>query len=250
MTMTIEARSPYLWSTTEMRRPSADRPAWADTAFRDFEKILLSANEDYPCHFGVQAQQQGHNWFAVLESASTDSDYADLTQLLRRFRNRAWTGPKRQSLIVFHGPPGHIDLHRDRDEFWRTLTQLSRHDVAPWPADVPRDARDPRWQWCFDGEPWFVFALSPGYRNHRSRSVTACLALVFQTQRVFAGMSGTTRSGQAAKQLIRQRLHDFDGIAPHPHLGTAESSSSYKWRQYFLTDDNCPLPVQACPFSR
>jgi FPC/CPF motif-containing protein YcgG len=151
---------------------------------------------------------------------------------------------------VFVGPPRpayHLDA--DIARFWSLLALLTAHDPTPWPVDRPSDPRDPAWQWCFAGEPWFTFMCSPAYRARLSRNLGPCLTLIFQTRRVFDGLSGESVAGQAAKARIRSSLLAYDRVPAHPHLGGAGASSSFKWRQYALPDDQTELPPENCPWA-
>nr|CTQ90757.1 hypothetical protein [Kibdelosporangium sp. MJ126-NF4] len=219
-------------------------------ARRDLMARLL-ADEGYPCHFGVRGQKAGNNWYAVVdETAGGAAGVAALAATIREFQRVAWSGPKRQSLIVFAGPPDpRPDLGRDTARFWTLLSALTAADDQPWPENRTRDEKDPQWQWCFAGEPWFVFAGSPAYRARRSRDLGPCLTLVFQVRRVFEGLSGSTPAGQAAKAQVRDGLLRYDTVEPHPHLGDPLHSSVFKWRQYVLPDDQRILPEQGCPFT-
>ena len=221
---------------------------WLTPAYVVFTRSVLSLAPDYPCYLGARGQLDGNNSFAALDERA-DGAVAQLARSLVTFRRRAWTGPKRQSLIVFVSPPQPpADLDAEFARFWDLLAALHRYDPAPWPVDMPTDPRDPAWQWCFAGEPWFTFMCSPAYRARRSRNVGPCLTLVFQTRRVFDGLSGTSVAGQAAKARIRKRLHAYDAVPPHPHLGDGTSSTRHKWRQYALPDDQAELALDACPW--
>ncbi|WP_405616616.1 YqcI/YcgG family protein [Streptomyces sp. NBC_01508] len=224
---------------------------WLPDVYTTFAQTLLSPSA-YPCHFGVQGQQRGHNWFAAVDSRLPESHGVPaLAHTLLAFREQAWSGPKRQSLVVFVGPPDpDAELAYHHAQFWQLLRDLSALDPAPWPDSVPHRADDPDWQWCFAGEPWFVFASSPGYRARRSRDLGPCLTLVFQTGRVFQGIGGSTVAGQAAKRRVRGRLEEYDGIGPHPALGDPDFSSQYKWRQYALPDDQTVPAGPVCPFRK
>lgn len=224
---------------------------WLPGVLTTFDTTVRARRPDYPCYFGTRGQVDGNNWFTVVdERAPGGFDVAALARSLSTYRDRAWTGPKRQSLIVFVGPPeptAGLDGHTAR--FWRLLTEISRRDPAPWPSDVPTEPSAPDWQWCFAGEPWFAFMCSPGYQARRSRNVGPCLTLVFQTRRVFDGLSGASHAGQAAKARVREAVLAYDAVPPHPHMGGADGSSVHKWRQYALPDDQRDLPGQ-CPWSR
>jgi len=226
---------------------------WLAGAAAAFQARLLAA-EPYPCDFGVHGQQRGHNCLTAVDSRLPgEHGVPALAAALLAFARRAAHGPPRQSLVAFCGPPDDptdaAQLEQHSSRFWRLLAELSAEDPAPWPAAVPGDPAHPRWQWCFGGQPWFVFALSPAYLARRSRSVGTCLTLVFQTPRVFQGLSGSTPAGQQAKRRIRARLVEYDGMPAHPHLGDAEHSSTHKWRQYVLPDDGRIFPPDQCPIT-
>lgn len=230
--------------------PSRDAPwDWVPSAYSTFENRLLDLDPDYPCHFGVHGHREGHNSFTALDRRVDAFGVEPLARTIARYRQRAWSGPKRQSLIVFVGPPDErprLDEHREA--FWAILRELELHDSLPWPEGAPRDPADPAWQWCFDGEPWFVFATSPVYRRRRSRNLGPCLTLVFQVRRVFEGLGGSSAGGMAAKAQVRARLGRYDTVPPHPHLGEPDRSSVHKWRQYFLPDDQQEYDTGGCPY--
>jgi hypothetical protein len=231
----------------ELRRQSL--PAWFPDAYDALVARLCGPGPDYPCHFGVQGQQRGFNRFWAVDATAPDRyGVRALAGALQAFQYLAARGPRRQSLIVFVGPPHPVpSLACDHSRFWRLLAGLARHDPVPWPADQPHDPADPRWQWCFAGEPWFVFAGSSAHVSRRSRDLGPCLTVVFQSRRVFHGLGGGTRSGQEAKRKVRRGLARYDQVAPHPHLGDAGASSTHKWRQYVLPDNQQTWPLDACP---
>lgn len=230
------------------REPPGD---WLPGAYQTFVRRLFDPEQDYPCYFGVRGQRHDNNWFWLVDNRRPNQyGVGALAVALGAFRARAWTGPVRQSLVVFIGPPDPAPVLADHhSQFWRLLDDLTMSDPAPWPVDQPTDPVDPRWQWCFAGEPWFVFGASPAHTARRSRNLGPCLTIVFQTRRVFQGLGGNTARGQAAKAKVRRLLAASDLVPPHPHLGDANHSSTHKWRQYVLPDNDAVSPVDSCPFT-
>lgn len=241
-----------LWKRDQVLAATADQPPWdwLQPAYRTFSAKLRDPDQKFPCIFGATAEGHGHNSFTALDARLPDSfGVAALAANLASFAGRAWTGPRRQSLAVFLGPPESTpDLSRDRDRFWRLLADLHALDRAPWPRECPRDPQDPKWEWCFAGEPWFTFMCSPAYQVRRSRNVGPCLTVMFQTRRIFEGLAGNTEPGKIAKRNVRDRLAEYEELPPHPHLGSAEGQCDHKWRQYFLPDDLTVFPADSCPF--
>lgn len=245
------APSFVLWTSAEGAVPAdiAVRMPWLTDVYQAFIATISAADLRYPCHFGARGQRDGRNSFTAIDSEDPDAALASLAEAVRAFQRRAWSGQKRQSLIAFIGPVDRRpDARRDAERFWALLSGLSAIDDRPWPGDCPTDVTDPKWQWCFGGEPWFVFCCSPAYQNRRSRNVGPCLTLVFQVRRVFEGLSGSSPAGMAAKRLVRAGLGRYDAVPPHPHLGDDQHSSVYKWRQYMLPDDDSELAPASCPF--
>lgn len=46
---------------------------------------------------------------------------------------------------------------------------------------------------------------------------------------------------KSIKSQIRNRLENYDSIEIHTDLNSYENSDNYKWRQYFLRDDETSL---------
>ncbi|MEV5837166.1 YqcI/YcgG family protein [Nocardia sp. NPDC052112] len=236
-----------MWGSTNI---APDAPEWLREAQQAFGEVLLDGDADYPCHFGVRGQQDGENWFTAVESDS-EGPYSvgGLAETLVAFQQQAWTGPKRQTLIAFVGPPDPAPrLATHAEQFWWLLGRLTAADSRPWPENRTQEVTDPAWQWCFAGEPWFVFGASPAYHARRSRNVGPCLALIFQVLRVFEGLDAMSVAGDRAKHKVRERLRAYDDVGPHPHLGDTLHIPDFKWRQYMLPDDQQLLEPKSCPF--
>lgn len=241
-----------LWTMNQIAEATSGEPPWdwLRPTYQAFTSKLLDEGLQFPCNFGASAQAHGHNTFTALDSRLPGTHgHEALAENLLVFRERAWSGPRRQSLIAFIGPPEENPrLPSDHDTFWRLLGNLNALDQFPWPNGCPRDPRNPKWEWCFAGEPWFTFMCSPAYVARRSRNIGPCLAVIFQTRRIFSGLSGNTLPGQLAKQAVRKRLAAYEDLPPHPHLGSYDKQCDYKWRQYVLPDDLAVFSVDNCPF--
>ncbi|HJQ01960.1 MAG TPA: YqcI/YcgG family protein [Jatrophihabitans sp.] len=245
----VPARPVRLIRSSAVATGLRDWPDWFADAHAEFRATLLAA-AGYPCDFGVSSERTDQNWFTALDERQPGLGTAELAETLADFVPLARSGPPRQSLVVLVGPPRRYpELAQHAAQFWAVLRQLTRQDRQPWPARYPLDPTSPDWRWCFAGQPWSVFGASPDYRHRRSRNLGRCLTIVFQLAgRVYEGLAGSP-AGTAAKQRIRSRLGQYDLVGPHPHLGLIEQPVSYRWRRYFLPDDNRDVDEQACPWT-
>ena len=53
--------------------------------------------------------------------------------------------------------------------FW-LLSRTTEYDTEPWPADLPEEPTDHLWEFCFAGEPYFVYCATPAHELRQSRS--------------------------------------------------------------------------------
>lgn len=235
-------------------------PGWAVAHYEGFHDDLLGnrGGTPFPCHFGTESARNGDALYALCDSTSDpgalDSLAGALAEYARVFRDHA----DRASLVTFFAPPDReqpAGEQPDRDPlsydewfdaFWGVLQALHDRDPVPWPHDVPADPADPRWEFCFAGEPIFPTVRAPCFERRRSRRTPHGLEITFQPRAIFHGVTGDTDAGQAARAAIRGRLDDYDDVPAHPDLG--DWGDDLEWRQYMLPDDqsshaDCPIEV-------
>jgi len=207
----------------------------------------------YPCYFGRRALEQRELFVTHINKAGMPQFAETLAGFLD------YVGPtpqRRQVLAAFAEPAGEQTHDAYGRRFWSILDWLQDHDQQPWPSDVPRDPRDPAWEFCFNGTPMFVFAAAPTYRSRRSRRLGNCLVLLFQPRNVFTGIEGGTPAGRVARRRIRDTLAGWDSAPAHPAMGDYGDPSNFEWRQYYIADDQsdmyavCPLSAHARPGNR
>lgn len=221
---------------------------WAQAHFSALRAVITDRDDAYPCHFGVHSEHKGDNHYTALAEpgavaglADELRDFIDLSRRLRRGR--------RATLLCGVGPPGATEsLEQDRELFWRVLAELRELDQSPCPPNVPADPADPAWTFSFHGERMFVFGLSPFYGRRASRRIGDCLTVCFQSDRVFADISGATPAGISAKATIRARLAEYDDVPLIAALGDGKSSTDGKWRQFFPREDGS-IEVGRCPLA-
>jgi FPC/CPF motif-containing protein YcgG/quercetin dioxygenase-like cupin family protein len=220
--------------------------SWQSLAATLFRERMLDSATPYPCIFGVDAIRKGKLRFAFVPTGP--ARVGALADALEEFGGVAESLGNRTSLVCFFEyDPALVTIEDFRDHFWTLLQRLHDVDATDWPADVHSDPENPTWEFCFKGTPYFVVASTPAHRQRRSRYFEY-FAITFQPRFVFDGLGAATPQGRNAQRIIRKRLGQYDSVALTPHLGNFGEPDNREWVQYFLDDDNTPLPSTArCP---
>ena len=226
-------------------------PAWGMDSLERFERDLNAENAPFPCTFAVSAFHRAHLRFAFVDGVRDETSWRALPRLLAEYVTTLPVMVRITSLVVFFrldSGDERRDLEWYEDRFWAVLSYLHTHDPSPWPADLPRDPDDPRWEFAFAGQPVFVVCNAPAYRQRRSRRSREFM-ITFQPRSVFEGLEADTARGQAARRTIRKRLTRYDApLLPSPHLGGYGQAGNREWKQYFLRDSNADPGQARCPF--
>lgn len=224
-------------------------PRWMVEEHSRFAERLLAPG--YPCYFGASAENRGELRYGYIEG----EDLSDVPPLLREFLELSRANPKiRHALALFFSPE--LDkrpLSYYEHQFWETLRFLHNADEVAWPSDRPSDPKHPRWEFCFNGEPMFVFASAPAYHRRDSRNMGNSLVLLFQPRRVFDGIEGGTLAGTRAREIIRARMETWDGMEVHPDMGKlwgpilTRVETVFSARRQRACDRPLPLPSRSGP---
>jgi hypothetical protein len=237
----------------EARAEAGAAPDWVAAHWRTFRDGLLGERNGspFPCFFGAESVRDGDPLYTVVPSM-TDRDAllglgAALLEYLDTYREHS----QRASLVTFFAPPERPLTEAEYHEsLWHVLQFLHVHDPVPWPADIPTDPDDPYWEFCFGGEPIFPTCRAPFYETRKSRYCPVGLEITFQPRALFEGLNATadTAFGQQARDVIQERLADYDGVCPHADLGDWGVEGDREWRQYMLHEDPAAMPAE-CPMT-
>lgn len=229
----------------DLSRYQDELPNWFKREYKKLRKKVL--DKRYPCHFGTIGEKKGDLRYLFVETEDTEA----IGHGLRSFLDLSRKNPRvRHALTVFIKPEEEVrSLEHYENQFWRVLKELIRRDDAPWPDNRPQRPEHPEWEFCFDGEPMFVFSANPGYDWRDTRVFGKSHLMLFQPRRIFDGIEGGTLAGTRAREQIRKRMEKWEGMTAHPDMGSYGDPSSQEWKQYFLPDDNTPLP-NTCPISK
>ncbi|QCW01957.1 YqcI/YcgG family protein [Natrinema pallidum] len=224
---------------------------WEKASYEGFRDSLVKGNS-YPCHFGSKAQRQGNARYLFIESMSNENDLMMLRDGIYEYIKMYEEIAKRTTLAIFFKPPQEkLSESEYRDSFWSILEYLNKNDPEPWPAEVPVDPDDPKWEFCFAGEPIFLVARAPCYEQRLSRYAPHGLEITVQPRGTLNDITGDTEKGKKAREIIRAGLQEYDKIDPHPDIGDYGDSNTREWKQYFLPDTNdesiCEFPFEIDP---
>ncbi|MFO7834230.1 MAG: YqcI/YcgG family protein, partial [Halohasta sp.] len=91
---------------------------------------------------------------------------------------------------------------------------------------------------------------APFYDQRRSRYCPVGLEITFQPRALFEALdvTGDTQKGQQAREVIQDRLADYDGVCPHADLGDWGVDTDREWPQYMFSADESQAP-DACPIT-
>ncbi|HEX2049438.1 MAG TPA: YqcI/YcgG family protein [Actinomycetota bacterium] len=219
-------------------------PEWGARAYAALKQDLLGPKR-FPCTFGVDGMRKDYLRYFFVEE-DTERGLELLGAALLEYLDVYRTIHRNTSLLAMF-PPVERDVTVEEWEakFWAVLQWLHEHDPSPWPDAVPRDPHDPRWEFCYGGEPIFTNCSTPAHVRRRSRHADV-FTIVLQPRWVFEGTGEDTPEGRAAREIIRRRLGRYDDVPPFPRLGTYGQGDTLEWVQYFLPDGE-ELPEGRCP---
>ncbi|WP_284140545.1 MULTISPECIES: YqcI/YcgG family protein [unclassified Virgibacillus] len=218
---------------------------WQQAAFEDFANMMTSTKTPYPCVPGVYGFKKNMLRYGFLETPTKETASKQLAQILTEYGDISrQTGPF-ASLVVFINTEEERSVEAFETMFWTLLQKVHQLDEKSWPEHIPTEPHDNEWEFCFQGEAYFVFCATPAHTVRKSRHFPYML-LAFQPRWVFDQLNGETSFGRKMKNIIRKRLIDYDYIPPHAALKWYGEADNYEWKQYFLRDDNSAPTT--CPF--
>ncbi|RQG95519.1 YqcI/YcgG family protein [Natrarchaeobius chitinivorans] len=241
-------------ATVEKRVESGAAPDWVGAHWNTFRDGLLGERNEspFPCYFGVESVANGDPLYTAVPSLSDADALLDLGRTILEYLEVYEDHSDRASLVTFFKPPrGELTEAEYHDALWHVLQFLHVHDPEPWPEEIPTDPDDPHWEFSFGGEPMFPTCRAPFYDTRKSRYCPIGLEITFQPRRLFENMDVTadTEAGQRARDVIQDRLEDYDGVCPHADLGDWGVEGDREWPQYMLSEnddqapDDCPINI-------
>ncbi|WP_101295017.1 YqcI/YcgG family protein [Halegenticoccus soli] len=227
-------------------------PEWVVAHYESFRASMLGDRDGapFPCYFGIEAERRGGLLYTACRSTTHKDALLALRDALSEYLDVYRDHADRAPLVVFFAPPTRgLSEAEYHERLWNVLQFLHVHDPEPWPEAIPTDPDDSRWEFCFGGEPMFPTCRAPFYDRRTSRYCPVGLEITFQPRTVFEGITADTAAGRRAREVIQERLEDYDGVCPHADLGDWGVEGDREWPQYLLSSDpeqapdECPMRV-------
>ncbi|WP_424475140.1 YqcI/YcgG family protein [Oceanobacillus kimchii] len=217
---------------------------WKQDAYQYFQ-FMIGEKNDYPCVPARQGLKNNRLRFSFLDDvddtkmlASSLKEYGDISKAIGQYT----------SLVMFlHMDETQATMENYQDLFWDLLSDVTNYDTSDWPVNIPDNPEHHEWEFCFGGEPYFVFCATPVHQLRKSRYFPYMM-LAFQPRFVFDELNASTAYGRKMKKVIRQRLQAFDSTSVHPELKWYGNTDNHEWKQYFIGEDDHSL--SKCPFTR
>jgi hypothetical protein len=237
--------------TLEARVDAGEYPDWVRAHWESFHEGLTGEHggAPFPCFFGAESVRAGEPLYTLVPSMTDKDALIGFRDVLMEYLDCWREHNERASLVTFFRPPEEPRSEADYHEaLWHLLQFLHVHDPEPWPADVPTDPDDPYWEFSFAGESMFPTCRAPFYDERRSRYCPVGLEITFQPRGLFEGLGVTadTDAGRNARELIQERLVEYDGVCPHADLGDYGVEGDREWPQYMFSADPEQAPRE-CP---
>ena len=222
---------------------------WKNTALEKFQEKMKDKERLFPCipaTIGYSTNQLRYGFVGDPRRSATTDEVAllliDYTKSTKEFGDFT-------SLIIFYETPNDLketyNVEMFEQLFWEQLNGLSDMDDMNWPNQIPREPHNPIWEFCYNGEQYFMYCATPSHVNRRSRHF-AYFMLAITPRWVLREFNKHENFAKNIKSKVRKRLEKYDSINIHPDLNSYGQEDNYEWRQYFLRDDDSSL--SKCPF--
>ncbi|MBM7585563.1 FPC/CPF motif-containing protein YcgG [Bacillus pakistanensis] len=225
---------------------------WQLDAFNAFLSKMKCMEKKFPCIPATQGFTMNHFRYAFIDDPTKTESVRDLAEKFSYYTKVSRYTGKYASFIVFFNTPSIMretssSLQIDQQLFWRILSKLKEYDHVPWPSHIPTNPHHKDWEYCFAGEPYFVYCATPKHIKRNSRSFPY-LMLAITPRWVLNEFNKNSSLSRKIKNKIRDRLKNYDHLPPHPDLNQYGNVDNFEWKQYFLSDNDSSLP--SCPFSK
>jgi FPC/CPF motif-containing protein YcgG len=239
---------PLLLQCSEIENKGLSLEAWKKEAYRLFASKMSDRKALFPCIPATQAFALGHLRYAFLPHPWHGSAGLKLAETIGEYGKASRDYGEYSSLVVFFQPGEKAkDVLEYEAVFWDLLNQVTRLDPSAWPEDIPEDPEKEMWEFCYDGERYFVYCGTPAHHTRQSRYFPYFM-LALTPRWVLDHWNAHPQKAAAIAPRIRARLAAYDSAPAHPELKQYGSQGNLEYKQYFLRDDDSS--AGGCPFHR
>ncbi|WP_442600214.1 YqcI/YcgG family protein [Neobacillus sp. D3-1R] len=222
---------------------------WEKDALEKFEVKMKDKLRPFPCipaTIGFSTNQLRYGFVGDPRNSSTLKEVAEL---LKKYTHSSREFGNYTSLIIFYETPKNVKethtVQQFEQLFWEQLSGLGTLDELDWPQHIPANPHNPVWEFCFHGEPYFMYCATPSHQNRQSRHFDHFM-LAITPRWVLQEFNKSESYAKSIKSQVRKRLEKYDSIEIHPDLNSYGKEDNFEWKQYFLRDDDTSL--LKCPF--
>jgi len=227
-----------------------DLQVWKKDALEKFEAKMVDKEQRFPCIPATQGHSLNHLRYGFVGDPREVSSAEELANLLSAYTPQSKNYGKYTSLIIFYETPADLSktsVEEFEQMFWKQLSWASEFDSIEWPENIPVDPHDSAWEFCFQGEKYFMYCATPAHQNRQSRYFPYFM-LAITPRWVLEKFNSSPSLAQKIKSNIRERITHYDSISIHPDLNSYGEEDNFEWKQYYLHDDDSAL--SKCPFHR
>lgn len=222
--------------------------AWKTEAYRRFAAKMTNREALFPCIPATQAFALGHLRYGFAPHPWHESAGRKLAEIIAEYGKSSRSFGDYSSLVVFFEAEDKArEVLAYESVFWDLLSRVNHLDSTPWPVDIPEDPEQAMWEFCYDGERYFVYCGTPAHTSRQSRSFPYFM-LALTPRWVLNHWNVHSQKAAAIAPRIRARLAAYDAVPAHPELKKYGSQENLEYKQYFLRDDDT-APAK-CPFHR
>ncbi|UFT99711.1 YqcI/YcgG family protein [Radiobacillus kanasensis] len=235
----------HLFRKNELEQSSEKN--WRMDAFHAFQEKFTDKEHKFPCIPATQGFHLGQLRFGFLPSPKDPQTPEYLAEILEAYGKVSNQIGDNTSLVLFFNRFSGDEKTSVSDYetwYWDILQQVHEMDETRWPADIPEDPHHALWEYCFNGERYFLFCATPAHQNRQSRFFPYMMFAI--TPRWVFDTFLEKPPSKKLKRQIRERLKAYDSVEPHPDLKVYRTEENYEYKQYFLRDDQSSL--NKCPF--
>ncbi|MFZ4841532.1 YqcI/YcgG family protein [Mycetocola saprophilus] len=217
--------------TGTLHRASAI-PAQLTETLAEFKLAVLAPG--FPCFFAPTAFTDDTLLFGSIDASQPD--FVCAPPVFDAAAEAINANPD-QVIVLWVTHLSSSSLEEDATAARALLLALLRADPDGIPPGRPIAVADPHWDFWYRNIDFFINFSSAHHVLRNSRNLGSALTIVAQSRSSFDRLP---EGGLRARSMIRERIHQFDDVAPSPSLGSHGLSPELP--QFFLGDDNEPSP--------